>query len=149
MPSQERWIFGHALHVESPQVGTFSRFTLYSELALTRTQQNWLLASVPAPNVTGGWSVSAVMLRYTIQGKIGAIDKVGLRDGDQLVHAFEPLNAGPITDWETMTLTLPSPRKFQFGLGVSIHATCESFEDINLFPPTEFRFASVGLGFVQ
>jgi hypothetical protein len=77
--------FGHALNVENPQVGTFSRSTLYSKLTLVEAQANWLLASVPTPNVTEGWRISAVLLRYTIRGRAGVIDKVGLRDGEQLV----------------------------------------------------------------
>ena len=95
MATDERWIFGHALHVENRQVGTFVRSTLYSKLTLVETQSNWLLAAVPAPNVTEGWRISGVMLRYTIRGRAGLIDKVGLRDGEQTVHSFEGLNAGP------------------------------------------------------
>jgi hypothetical protein len=154
MATDERWVFGNTLNVEKPEAGSFSRSTLYSKLTLgqpdTLGKDNWLLASVPAPNVTEGWSIADVMLRYTIRGEIGAIDKVGLRDGNELVHSFEdPSLAVPIPDWETLTLTLPSPRRFTFGLGVSIHASYEGFGGSTAPPPTEFLFASVGLKFVR
>src|SRR5262245_50776980 len=126
MANDERWIFGHALHVENRQVGTFTRNTLYSELELTPAQpaqDNWVLASVPTPNVTEKWQISAVMLRYAIIGHAnGIIDKVGLRDGEHLVWSFEGLNVGPGSGWQTLNLALPSPRTFSFGLGISIHA---------------------------
>jgi hypothetical protein len=92
MAIDERWIFGHALHVENRQVGTFARSTLYSKLTLDEAQDNWLLAAVPAPGVSEGWGISAVNLRYTIRGRAGVIDKVGVRDGERVVHSFEGLS---------------------------------------------------------
>jgi hypothetical protein len=89
MAIDERWTFGHALHVENRQVGTFTRSTLYSKLTLDETQDNWLLAAVPAPGVSEGWRISGVNLRYTIRGRAGVIDKVGVRDGERVVHSFE------------------------------------------------------------
>ena len=46
MATDERWVFGHALNVENPQVGKFERKTLYSQLTLvsgTPLQSNWVL----------------------------------------------------------------------------------------------------------
>jgi hypothetical protein len=149
MTTDQRWIFGHALNIENPQVGTFSRSTLHSKLTLAETQDNWLLASIPTPNVTEGWKISSIMLRYTIRGRAGGIDKVGLRDGEQLVHFFEGLTAGPIAGWQTLTLPLSPTRTFKFGLGVSIHASYPDNFDPAPLGPTEFLFASVGLGFVR
>ena len=124
----ERWTFGHAFNVENPDMGDFERNTLYSKITLTKngdpyspTQSNWVLASIPTPNATEGWKISSVMLRYTIIGKPGIIDKVVLRDGDLEVHSFENLTVGPISGWQTLTLSLPQPKTFQFGLGVGIH----------------------------
>ena len=140
----ERWTFGHALHVEDPTIGTFIRNTLYSKITLNPTESNWVLASVPTPNVTKGWKVGAVALRYTIRGGVGVIDKIGLRDGDQTAYSFEGLALGPISDWQSVGLSLP-PSNFQYGLGVSIHV---NYPVIQPLGPTEFLFASVGLGFV-
>jgi hypothetical protein len=145
----ERWTFGHALNVENPSVGTFLRSTLHAKIILTETQSNWVLASVPTPNVTKGWRISSVLLRYTIRGRAGHIDKVGLRDGDQLVHSFEGLNVGPAASWQTLTLPLSPARKFRFGLGVSIHVDYPDNFDPQPLGPSEFLFASVGLGFVK
>jgi hypothetical protein len=149
MATDQRWIFGHALHVENRQVGTFSRSTLYSKLTLVETQSNWLLASIPTPNVTEGWKISAVMLRYTIRGRAGLIDKVGLRDGEQLVHSFDGLNVGPAAGWQTLNLPLSPAMPFKFGLGVSIHANYPDNFDPQPLGPAEFLFVSVGLGFVR
>jgi hypothetical protein len=145
----ERWIFGHALHVENPAGGTFALSTLYSKLTLVETQSNWVLASVPTPNVTQGWKIAGVMLRYSIRGRAGVIDKVGLRDGDQTVHSFENLNHGPVAGWQTLALTLPSPKAFRFGMGVSIHAAYPDNFDPMPLGPSEFLFASVGLAFLK
>ena len=149
MATDERWIFGHALHVENRQVGTFVRSTLYSKLTLVETQNNWLLAAVPAPSVTEGWRISAIMLRYTIRGRAGVIDKVGLRDGEQTVHSFEGLNLGPIAGWQSLNLPLSPAVPFKFGLGVSIHANYPDNFDPQPLGPAEFLFVSVGLGFVR
>jgi hypothetical protein len=149
MATDQRWIFGHALHVENRQVGNFSRSTLYSKLTLVETQSNWLLASIPTPNVTEGWKISAVMLRYTIRGRAGLIDKVGVRDGEQVVHSFEGLNVGPAAGWQTLNLPLSPAIPFRLGLGVSIHANYPDNFDPQPLGPAEFLFVSVGLGFVR
>jgi len=145
----ERWTFGHALNVESSSGGTFSRSTLYSKLTLLETQHNWLLASVPTPNVTEGWKIAGVMLRYSIRGRAGLIDKIGLRDGDQTIHSFENLNNGPIAGWQTLSLPLTPTRTFRYGLGVAIHASYPDNFDPMPLGPTEFLIASVGLAFVK
>ncbi|MDA4126866.1 MAG: hypothetical protein OK452_06665 [Thaumarchaeota archaeon] len=165
----ERWTFGHALNVEDPTVGTFIRTTQYSKISLWVNDSNWVLASIPTPNVTKGWKISSVMLRYTIRGLgwndigdlldlppelppgatgPGVIDKIVIRDGDETVHEFEGLHLTKIKDWETLTLALPQSKQFKFGLGVSIHVFYEGpvgGDDV----PAEILFASVGLGFVK
>ena len=148
MATDERWIFGHALTVENPQVGTFVRNTLYSKLTLmsgSPVQHNWLLAAVPAPNVTEGWRISAIMLRFTTIGNAGFLDKVGVRDGEQTVHGFENLNIGPQPNWTTLTWPLPSARPFKFGLGVAIHVSAVP----TALGPIEFRVVGVGLTFTR
>jgi hypothetical protein len=154
MATDERWSFGHALNVENPNVGVFSRSTLYAKLTLGPLNENWLLASIPGPNATQGWKVSSVKIRYVIKannpegGSGGVIDKVGLRDGEVLLHEFLNLTAGPIDAWQTLSLPLPSPSSFKFGLGVSIHANFPGFD----LPPNgrvDFLVVGVGLGFVQ
>lgn len=145
----ERWTFGHALHVEDPGVGVFARSTLYSKVTLLEAQSDWVLASVPTPNVTEGWKIASVMLRYTIRGRAGLIDKVGLRDGDQTIYTFEGLDIGPVAGWQTLTLPLPEAWKFTYGVGVSIHVNYPDNFDPQPLGPAEFLFASVGLGFVK
>src|ERR1022692_917509 len=128
----ERWTFGHALHVEDPNVGNFIHAALYSRLSLGVNQSNWVLASIPTPNVTQGWKISSIMLRYTIRGFAwnlvggahtadgspvtggpGIIDKIGIRDGDVSVHEFGGLQLTFITGggWETLALPLPEPKQ--------------------------------------
>jgi hypothetical protein len=143
----ERWIFGHALNVEDPNVGIFKRSTLYSSITLKPKESNWVLASIPAPNLTKGWKVGAIALRYHIIGEVANIDKIGLRDGDQEVYSFENLLIGPVAGWQSVGLSISPSVPFQFGLGVSIHVTHLVPEMLGP-PVVEFRFASVGLGFV-
>jgi hypothetical protein len=96
-----------------------------------------------------GWKVASVLLRYTIRGRAGLMDKVGLRDGDQTVHMFEGLDIGPVAGWQSLTLPLPEPRTFSYGLGVSIHVTYPDNFDPQPLGRAEFLFASVGLSFVR
>jgi hypothetical protein len=136
--------------VENPQVGKFERNTLYSKLTLvsgTPLQDNWVLAAVPAPNVTEGWRVARVMVRVATAGQAGFFDKVGVRDGERLVHSFEDLNIGPQSGWVTLSFDLPpSPAiPIKFGLGVSIHMSSVP----TALGPHEFRFVSVGATFVR
>lgn len=155
----ERWTFGHALHVENIDiVNPFARNTLYSKIHLNGGASNWVLASVPTPNVTEGWKISYVILRYAIRGagpESGFIDKIGVRDGNEVVSEVEGLDIGrtPQGGWQTVIVSrLSPPKPFKYGLGVSIHVnypvkpTDPSWPS---FPPTEFLFASVGLGFVR
>ena len=145
----ERWTFGHALHVENPAVGIVSRSTLYFKIVLNETESNWVLASVPTPNVTKGWKVAAAALRYTIRGRAGLIDKIGIRDGNDVVGSFENLTIGPNAGWQSLGLSLNPAIPFQFGLGVSIHVNYPDNFDPQPLGPAEFLFASVGLGFIQ
>lgn len=124
-----------------------ARSMLHSKLTLNEAQDNWLLGSTPTPNATEGWRISSVLLRYTIRGRAGVIDRVGLRDGENPVHSYDGLAAGPIAGWQTMTLPLSPPRTFSFGLGVSIHANYPDNFDPQPLGPAEFLFVSVGSGF--
>src|SRR5262245_12861480 len=128
MATDARWIFGHSLNVEDPHVGTFDRSTLYSKLTLvsgTPLQQNWVLAAIPGANATEGWRLDKVMVRFATIGNAGFIDKVGVRDGERLVHSFDNLNIGPQSGWTTVTFDLPlsGANSIQFGLGVAIHVS--------------------------
>ena len=165
----ERWTFASSLDVENPTVGEISRLTSNFSVKLDRGTVNWVLASVPAPNVTKGWEVKSVMMRYRISGGAGKIDKIGLRNGDVAVHEFEDLGLGNTGGWQTAKLTLPNSARFAFGLGVSIHLNGELStarrEPDGMHqdggggggggttppppPPTVFAFASVGLEFIK
>jgi hypothetical protein len=148
----ERWTFGHALNVEDPNTGIFERSTLYSKITINLNPfSNWVLASIPTPNVTKGWRISSVMLRYTIPGQIGftgSIDKIIVRDGNEIVAEFENLKIWANAGWETLTLNLPQSKTFKFGLGVGIHVILNLPDEVPV-GPSEIRFASVGLGFVK
>ena len=155
MATDERWVFGHALHVENRQVGTFDRSTLYSKLTLREGQSNWLLAAVPAPNVTEGWRVSAVKVRYYLAGGEGGsgggalIDAVGVRDGEVVVHSFENLTAGSVAGWQNLELSLGGAH-YRFGLAVSIHANYGvPVGTPSVLPPVEYRVVGVGLAFTR
>jgi|SRR6185312_10656226 hypothetical protein len=155
MATDERWVFGHALHVENRQVGTFERSTLYSRLTLREGQSNWLLAAVPAPNVTEGWLISAVKVRYTLAGgeggagQPGLIDAVGIRDGEAVVTSFENLTAGSVTGWQNLELSLGGAH-YRFGLAVSIHANYPvPLGTTQVLPPVEYRVVGVGLAFTR
>jgi hypothetical protein len=156
MATDERWVFGNALNVEYPPGipnqptgtgyagGQFLINTLYSRLTLGESDENWVLAAVPGPNITEYWSVTAVMLRYSFVG--GIIDKIVVRDGDSEVYSLENQFIGPTNGWQTATFPISTPTSISFGLGVSLHVTGISA------PPGGFndlRFASIGLAFYR
>jgi hypothetical protein len=154
----QRWTSGTSLNVQDPAVGTVRRLSSDFGIILGGQQGNWILASVSAPNVTEGWQVKAVMLRYRIatevQGQMvaGIFDSIGIRDGELTIHDFTNLNIGlPTggldTGWKTHKLELPTPANFQFGLGVSIHAFHHDGL-ANIFPEL-FSISSVGLEFIK
>lgn len=156
----QRWTSCSSLNVEDPTVGTVRRFS--TEFIITipsENQSNTILAPVPTPNVTEGWKVKAVMLRYhifsAVSGQlVGAIfDSVAIRDGDIVIPGFTGLdigmpNTGTDTGWKTAKLELPVPANFQFGLGVSIHANHIQTNLGNIFPAV-FSLASVGLEYIR
>ena len=113
----ERWTFGTSLNVENPTVGEFKHTTLYTSIVLEPGQQNFVMTSVPSPNVVEGWRIKSVMLRYRITGDGGGtIDKIGIRDGNESIHSFENLLIGINNAWQTLKLELPCPMPFRFGL---------------------------------
>lgn len=146
----ERWTFGTSLNVENPQVGEFKHTTLYTSIKLAPGQHNFVMTSVPSPNVLERWRVKSVMLRYRITGNgAGVIDKIGIRDGNESIHSFENLLIGTNNSWETLRLELPCPRAFRFGLDVSIHVFYDPGFGGPTQHPTPFHFASIGLEFTK
>jgi DNA-binding beta-propeller fold protein YncE len=153
---EERWVYGSALHVENPAVGRFSVLGTMTTIELGTNQHNWLICSIPAPNVLDGWKVRAVMIRYNIRRPdsrgLGIIDKIGIRNGNLDVARFEGLTIGPNSiepqeNWEVRKLVLPRPGDFKFGLGVTIHVLFPQISPIP--PPTKFSFTSIGLEFIK
>ena len=148
MAVDERWVFGNALQVENPQVGTFTRNNLYSRLTLAGFEENWLFVAVPGPNITEAWRVSAVMLRYAIVSGAGP-NKIDVRDGERLVFSVEhPEDLGQTDIWHTATFPIP-PTPVSFGLGVSIHVFGIVSPPPPRSPENDLRFASVGLRFIN
>jgi hypothetical protein len=144
---ERRWAWASALHVENPAVGKFHVNGLHSGIELRQGQGNWLVASIPAPNIHEGWKIRSVLILYNIRGNIGLIDKIGIRNGHIEVHGFQNLTIGPNTSWELRKLDLPGPSSFAYGLGISIHVQVPATPDVT--PPTQFLFTSVGLDFIK
>jgi hypothetical protein len=148
---EERWSFGCSLTVENPAVGRFINTGLYTGIELTHLQQNWLVCSVPAPNVLEAWKIKSIMIQYNIrntQGDYGKVDKIGIRDGNQTVHGFENLDIGRNANWEIRKLALPTPWDYRFGIGVNIHVIYPEVLDPGPWP-TQFLFTSIGLEFTK
>jgi len=147
--TDERWAFGSSLHVEDPTVGKFFCKGLYTGIELRQTESNWLVGSVPAPNIHEGWRIRSVMILYNIRGPYGSIDKIGIRNGNLDAHRFEGLALGPNTTWELRKLELPSAASFAYGLGVTIHVNYPEIVGSPSQPPTQFLFTSIGLEFIK
>lgn len=156
---EQRWVYGSALHVENPSVGRFTVLGTMTTIELSNvTQHNWLICSVPAPNILEGWKVKAVMILYNIRRPdprpLGMIDKIGIRDGNLDVARFEGLTIGPNSiepneNWEVRKLELISPSGFRFGLGVTIHVEGGLGFEASAIGPTKFSFTSIGLEFIK
>jgi hypothetical protein len=148
MATQQSWVFGHALHVEDRQTGDFQRSTLYSKVKLAANKSNWLLAAVPAPTGSPSWQVTAVMVRYYLEGN-ASFDKVGIRDGERPLASFENLTVpGPTTDWQTLRLPLDAPAPFEYGLGVGVHVVHPTGPDSGVVA-YDVRIVGVGLEFTD
>src|SRR6266540_613416 len=146
--TDERYAFGSTLRVEDPAVGKFFTKGLYTGLELTEKKNNWLVGSVPAPNIHEGWRIKAVKILYSIRGPYGSIDKIGIRNGHLDVYRFEGLTFGPNPNWQLQRLELPGPSSFAYGLGVTIHVDYpEITGSTTSQPPTQFLFTSIGLEF--
>jgi hypothetical protein len=126
--------------VENPQGGDFVVNTLYSQLQVAEGEENWVLAAIPGPDISEAWSVTAVLVRYSIVG--GIIDKISVRDGDIEVYSLENQFIADTNGWQTATFPFGPTETISMGLGVSLHVTGIGS------PPTfinDFRFASIGL----
>lgn len=87
---------------------------------------------------------------YTRENRIWKqwiIDKIGIRDGNNLLYEFTGLNLGPTIDWQTSSHELTYPENFNFGLGVSLHVNYVLSGQPGA--STHFQFASIGLLFVK
>jgi hypothetical protein len=149
---QERWAFSSALHVENPTVGKFTVTGLKTGIELSQhNQHNWLVCSVPGPNILEAWRIKAVLILYNIKGSPGGkIDKIGIRNGHLDVYGFENLTIGPNANWELKRLELPGTGyTFRYSLGVTIHVMYQKPEFEPTAPPTQFFFTGVGLEFIK
>lgn len=143
--TDRRWAFASALHVENPAVGKFHVNGLHTGIELLKTQDNWLVGSIPAPNIHEGWKVKSALILYNIRGPVGLIDKIGIRNGYLDLHRFENLTIGPNANWEIKQLDLPGPTAFAYSLGITIHVWVPDNPDVT--PPIQFLFTGIGLEF--
>ena len=128
--AQELWTSYTGSSVDNPQVGQIRWGGLFFSIILGNGQQNWLFANLPTPNIRDGWKINTLKLRIrTESSPFGGIDKVGIRDGENVVHEFgsggpanPPLSIKSFDRWQIINLNIPfGPRSFASGLGVSIH----------------------------
>jgi hypothetical protein len=152
--TQELWISYTSISRDNPQVGQFRIGGLFCSIRLDNGEQNWFFTNLPTPNVRDGWKIKSVKLRIlTEESPFGGIDKVGIRDGEGVVHEFNPLAINSFNNWQTISLEVPGgPRSFRFGLGLSIHLNnrVDTKEDPPPpLPPVKISVASVGVEFIK
>jgi hypothetical protein len=89
----------------------------------------------------------------TEESPFGGIDKVGIKDGEGVVHEFNPLAITSFNNWQTISVELPGgPRSFRFGLGLSIHLNNRvdtKADPPPPLPPVKISVASVGVEFIK
>lgn len=144
------------------QVGQIRWGGLFFSIILANGQQNWLFANLPTPNIRDGWKIKTLKIRIrTERSAFGGIDKVGIRDGENVVHEFgsgtgpanPPLAITSFGRWKIFPLELPlGPRSFASGLGVSIHLNnrVDTKEDPPPpLPPVRILVSGVGVEFIK
>ena len=86
---QELWTSYIGSSVDNPRVGEIRWGGLFFSIILNNAQHNWLFANLPTPNIKEGWKIKTLKLRIrTERSSFGGIDKVGIRDGENVVHEF-------------------------------------------------------------
>jgi hypothetical protein len=155
--TQELWIGHTSIRPDNPQVGQFRPIGLFCSMRLNDREENWFHTNLPTPNVRDGWRIKSVKLRIlTEESPFGGIDKVGIRDGEGVVHEFgsppNPLAITSFNNWQTITLEVPGPRNFRLGLGLSIHLNnrVDTKQDPpSPLPPVKISVTSVGVEFIK
>jgi hypothetical protein len=152
--TQELWIGYTSISRDNSQVGQFRIGGLFCSIRLNNGEQNWFFTNLPTPNVSDGWKIKSVKLRIrTEESPFGGIDKVGIRDGEGVIHEFNPLAITSFNNWQTISREVPGgPRSFRFGLGLSIHLNnrVDTKEDPPPpLPPVKISVASVGAEFIK
>lgn len=73
------------------------------------------MADLPSPNVREGWRINSLMLRFrTRVSDFGGIDKIGIRDGDTVIHEFAPLVLRSYNSFSTVNNVLPGSRSWVY-----------------------------------
>ena len=86
---QELWISHIGRNLDNTQVGQSRWGGLIFSIILHNGQHNWLLANLPTPNIRDGWKIKTVKLRIRTELSLyGGIDKVEIRDGENVLHEF-------------------------------------------------------------
>lgn len=151
---QELWVGYTSISPDNLRVGQFRIGGLFYSIILNNAEQNWLFANLPTPNVREGWRIKSLKLRIRTEGSpFGGIDKVGIRDGEGVVHEFNPLAITSFNRWQTIPLEIPSgPRTFRFSLGISIHVNnrVDTKQDPPPpLPPVKVCLAGFGVEFIR
>ena len=151
--NQELWTGYIGSSVDNPQVGQTRWGGLFFSITLGNAQQNWLFANLPTPNIRDGWKIKSLKIRTRTEGSpFGGIDKVGIRDGENVLHEFNPLAITSFNKWQIIPLNVPGPRNFASGLGVSIHLNnrVDTKEDPpSPLPPVRILVSGIGLEFIK
>jgi hypothetical protein len=158
--SQELWTSYLGSSTDT-QVGQIRWGGLFFSIILDNGQQNWLFANLPTPNIRDGWKIKTLKLRIRTElSALGGIDKVGIKDGENVVHEFgsggpgnHPLSITSFNKWQIIPVELPlGPRSFASGLGVSIHLNNKVDTKVDPpppFPPVRILVSGIGVEFIK
>jgi hypothetical protein len=150
---QELWTGYIGSNVDNLQIGQIRWGGLFFSITIGNGQQNWLFSNLPTPNIRDGWKIKSLKLRIRTEGSpFGGIDKVGIKDGENVVHEFNPLAITSFNHWQIMTLDVPGPRNFSSALGVSIHLSNRvdtKVDPPSPLPPVRILVSSIGVEFIK